>query len=469
MRTSTLMAGLFALLIVAGVSFGAGYYLGHESEGASADTRPVVALDTQPVDPPLKEGAGPLASPDNTKSDAPTLTQTPSPEVAPKPATEGPGEGAVTKPDDSRVSASDADITPADVKDAVNDLKTRLGKIKEGELPGADDFDSIFNGPQVDFTATIGGQVVDATGVPVAGASVHANFSQNYAADDGGRSVRLVVAAGENKGEPIATTDGGGYWTAAINRKVAEKATLNVSLVGGAPGYADSEKNNVTLKNGDNRENIRLTLRGAGTVSGRVVDANGLGVAGVTVSLRAGGSNLFGGDDIEIDFGGAGAGKNAASTDGGGEFLIEGVPEGRYKFKLSGTGYRQISGPTEIDVKSGQSHRAPADFQVAVTGSVTATFVDIEGNPVTGWATLTVKDENGKTVKRLNGSLGTGGVFEKNDPPAGSYEVEIRVYGYKTLTRPATFTEGQRYDFGVITLETDDSESGKGIYLPSDE
>lgn len=475
MRSSTLLAGLFALVIVAGVSFGAGYYVAKDGGDDSPQSRPIAALDSD-TDKPLDEG-DPLESPE---PDAPEPEVQPDvqPDVTPKPdstpnAPADPAYVEATAPNDnSNPSATRPDETPAELKDAldgVKGLKDLADKLKEAGLEDPENFENIFNGPKVDFTATLGGQVMDAMGVPVVGASVHANFSENYSSDDGGRSVRLVMAVGEEKGSVIATTDGGGYWTATVNRKVSEKASLNVSLVGSAQGYADSKKETVTVKNEDNKDGIKLTLRGAGSVSGRVVNGNGMGIEGVTVSLRSGGNSMFGGDEIEIDFGGSG-GKHSAVTDGAGEFLIEGVPEGRYKFKLSGTGYRQISGPTEIDVKSGQAHRAPADFQVAVTGSLVAKFTDIEGKPVRGWATLTIKDGSGKTVKRLSGSIDENGVFEKNDPAVGNYQVEIRVYGYKVQTVQANFTEGQRYDFGTLVLEKDESDSGSGgIWIPEDE
>lgn len=467
MRSSTLLAGLFALLIVAGVSFGAGYYVAKDG-GDTPRSNPVASLDSD-TDKPA-DGGNPLEAPQPEDKKPETRpepeTQPEQPDVTPKPSPDNPSEveAANTKVGDA--STNPPVKTPTELKEGLDGIKDLTDKLKE-ELGDAESFENIFNGPKVDFTATLGGQVMDAMGVPVAGASVHANFSENYSSDEGGRSVRLVMAVGEEKGSVIATTDGGGYWTATVNRKVSEKATLNVALVASAQGYADSKKETVTLKNEDKRDNIKLTLRGAGSVSGRVVNAHGMGVEGVTVSLRSGGNDMFGGDNIEIDFGGSGAGKHSAVTDGAGEFQIEGVPEGRYKFKLSGTGYRQISGPTEIDVKSGQAHRAPADFQVAVTGSLVAKFIDVESNPVRGWATLTIKDSSGKTIKRLSGSINEDGVFEKNDPPAGNYQVEIRVWGYKPQTVQANFLEGQRYDFGTLTLEKD--ENNGGIWLPEDD
>lgn len=471
MRSSTLLAGLFALLIVAGVSFGAGYYVAKASGDHAPQSRPIASLDTS-LDKPTEEGSPlPMQQPERREESAsagnPTAESAPG-DVVVKPSPTGldpdhqPGG---EQPDPALPS-----VTPGPSDDRAAALKDMADRLRDAGLPDPDSYETIFNGSKTEFTATLGGQVMDAMGMPVAGASVHANFSENYSSDEGGRTVRLVMAVGEEKGSVIATTDGGGYWTATVNRKVSEKASLNVSLVAGAQGYADSKKETVTLKNEDKRDNIKLTLRGAGSVSGRVVNAHGMGVEGVTVSLRSGGGDMFGGDNIEIDFGGSGAGKHSAVTDGAGEFQIEGVPEGRYKFKLTGAGYRQISGPTEIDVKSGQAHRAPTDFQVETTASVSAKFVGADGKPVRGFATFIIKDGEGKVVKRLNGSVNESGVFERNDPPIGNFQVEILVHGFKTQTVQATFLEGQRYDFGTLTLEKDDNPKRSGVWFPeSDE
>jgi protocatechuate 3,4-dioxygenase beta subunit len=474
MKSSTLLAGLLALLIACGISFGAGYYVAKQQAEAPT-TRPVpvadASLDQRPG-PEIKPLESPAGETSGTGQPSTERTPKPAEEAAPE-ATAEPGETPAkhTPTVEAKQNTQPGQPKPADPKeleDQINELKDKLKDLKLDEV---EDFENIFNGPKVDFTATISGQVIDGAGVPVAGARVYAGFSENYSSDGEGRRIAFVRSSDDgNSGEAIATTDGAGFFMAAISRKVSEKASLQVSLTANADGYAESKKDTFSLKSGDTKENIKLTLRGAGSVSGRVVDGNGLGVAGVTVSLNpAGGGDFMGGDNIEIDFGGRG-GKYNTTTDGAGEFLISGVAEGRYKFRLKGAGYRQVSGPTEIDVKSGESARAPADFQVAITASMAVKFTDANGSPVQGWASVKIIGEGGKVAKRMNGPIGKDGLFEQNDPPAGSYEVEFQVWGYKKQTVRANFTEGQRYDFGVISLEPD-AEGGNsgGIYLPGDD
>jgi hypothetical protein len=466
MKSSTLLAGLLALLIACGVSFGAGYYLARSQSADSPTPKTLISdtgvaelnLDAQPLDAPEKK---PEVS-DETTSDVDSPEVTPKPSGSPEPVVDA-GKPTSEKPTpEVRPNAAD---TPKKLEDEIKGLKD---KIRDLETATPEDFEDIFNGPQVDFSATVSGQVVDQAGTAVAGASVRASYSENYSSGEGAR-VSFVMARGEGKGEVIATTDASGFFSATITRKIGEKSSLQVSLTGTADSFAESEKTTFALKNGDDKQGIKLALRGAGSVSGRVIDANGRGVSGVKVGLNTAGNGGFYGETVELDFGGGGSSKYSATTDGSGEFNIEGIAEGRYKFRLTGAGYRQISGPTEIDVKAGESLRAPADFQVAVTASVAAKFINAQGGAVPGWVTLAFKDSSGKITKRLSGQINSDGLFEKNDPPAGNFDVEIAVWGFKPQTVTANIAEGQRYDFGTITLEPADEGEGTSIILPGDE
>lgn len=477
MRTSTLLGAFLALVVVGGVSFGAGYFMAKEEFQGAPRSEPVVAQDDSDKRPTLDDSA-PLeatgksgANPDEA-GEQPQPKLNAKPEGETKPTIEQP-EGADVNAVNDAVEAQPKETTPAkrteadEIAEALGGLKKKLGDLKDLEKMRPEDIEEMINGPKVDFSATVAGQVLDGVGVPIAGAEIHASFSENYTSEGEGRSVRFVTSIGDGGGEVIATTDGGGYFTATINRKVSEKAGLNAALTATADGYAESKKNTVALKNGDNKEGIKLELRGAGGVTGRVVDASGRGVEGVSVGLNSAGGSFYGGDSIDIDFGGGS--KYSAKTDVGGNFNIEGVPEGRYKFKLSGAGYRQVAGPTEVDVKSGLVESAATEFQVAITSSISASFTNADAAPVRGWATVSFKDDSGKTVKQLQGSLTDTGGFAQNDPPIGTFQVEIRVWGYKPYRVQATLTEGQRYDFGTITLEADEKSETPGVYFPGED
>ena len=75
-----------------------------------------------------------------------------------------------------------------------------------------------------------------------------------------------------------------------------------------------------------------------GSVRGRVIDAAGMGVAGLTVSL-SGASENSGGFVIEgVDFGPGADSKNSAVTDTNGDYQIVDVAEGSYKINVPVTG-----------------------------------------------------------------------------------------------------------------------------------
>lgn len=444
MKSTTLCFSVLTLLIACAASFGAGYLVANSEQTRTPEIRVGDNDDDEQDNARDDEEPGLLELPDEKASPAdeprhghPGLKHADASEPAPAATADAPDE---TGP---------GDVEAAPDKKAIRDLHDKLAKKelhdKFKELERLEGIETIFNGKRVDFNAIVSGRVVDSMGAPVAGAKVHADFSQAFDSESGGHSVSIVTSRGERKGAVIATTDSAGLWTAVIDRKVNEKASLRVALTADADAYAPSEKESVTLKNGDERGNVNLVLRGAGTVTGRVVNELGHGVPGVNVGLNERDNSR----EIRVDLGGQG--RHSATTDAAGEFRIEGVPEGRYEFKLTGTGVRQLSGPTAIDVQAGREARAPADFKVAATSSIRVFMQDSEGQPVRGWATLNLKDDSGNTVKILRGRVADG-VFEANDPPPGSYNIEVNTFGYEPQTVRATIQEGQPCDLGTLVL-----------------
>lgn len=470
MKNSTLIAMFLLVLIASAGSFAGGYFVGKGDSPATTIAPPPIADGS---DKPLDRAEPLQGKPDPTPTPPPVDKPLPKPETdqpdtVAQPAGPGTAPDAASKPDTNA-----SGLTPARPKSA--------GGVAEGPgevpipgvpgariLPGGGEFEEMFNGPKVEVKASISGTVVDPRGVPVAGARVHAEFGESFTSDEGGDSMRLVMRSSSSEGEDgqlIATTDAAGFFSADISRQIPEKASLQLTLTASADGFARSRTSRHNIRNGDNKENIKLAVRGSGNVTGRVVDGNGTGVSGVNVSLRAVGGDSGG---IEIEMGDFGGGQYSAVTDGAGEFTIKSVPEGRYRFRLRSMGVRQTSGPTEIDVAEGQDARASADFVVTATASLRATFIDAQGQPAQGWATLVIKDGD-KIVKRMQGPVSGKGVFEANDPPAGSLSVEITLWGFKRTSVTAVFTEGQVTDLGTLTMEPDAEGHTGGILIPGDD
>lgn len=468
MRSSAPPTLALAVLLLAAGAFGTWYMLATQDSPArgpsiaAEESRPDADKPAPLEDTPMDRAGETPVVPHTDKPVAPkpATTET-SAETAPKAGTAKPGTNPKTEP------------TLDDLKAEAEKLAERL---RNGELPGRleggpPELDDLFGGPQVDFTATISGTVLDTVGAPVAGASVYAEYSEALEQGDGNnRRVSIAIArSGDgNRGTPMATTDAAGNFSATINRKISEKVSLSVSLSAAAENYADSKSQRIALKNGDTKDGIKLTLRGAGSVSGRVVDASGRGVEGVKVTIGSGdGSFVIMGDDGETDMPGRGASKSA-TTDAAGNFSVTSLAEGRYKPRLRATGWRQVSGPTEVTVKPGVDTKCPADFVMAAAAGVKIKVTGPDGKAVQGYASVRFK-EGATNVKTMSSSVGADGVISLNDTPVGVFTVEVRVFGYKPQTVNATIIDGQVCDLGTITVEAGGDEGDDvGVIFPGD-
>jgi hypothetical protein len=173
-------------------------------------------------------------------------------------------------------------------------------------------------GRTVDFEVTISGTVVDAHGRPVANAAIDSSITERAE-----RSVRI------KSGPVFARTDSDGTFTGTLKSKAGDKGTTSVILVASATGHADSNPLTLEIANGTAKTGVRIALRAAGSVMGRAVDRNGIGVPGVTVTLapRAG--------DSGIQVGGPGTVSSGSSapkgvSDANGDFVVQDLPAGSF-------------------------------------------------------------------------------------------------------------------------------------------
>jgi len=469
MRSSALPTLALAILMLAAGAFGTWYMLAHEPESPRAPS--VAVEDIKPVvEKPEAKPDTPIDRAKDTSADTPIAPQPENP--APKPVgTDRPAPADVA-PANPR-GLPDKDLNPEQLKEALKKLEDDLkaGRMRLPPMVEGDDFENVFNGPKVAFAATVSGTVTDTTGAPIPGASVYGEFSETLEQGDGNNrrvSIAIARSSESDRGTPLATTDASGSFTAQINRQVPEKVSVSISLSAGAESFADSKSQRVALKNGDTKDGIKLVLRGAGSVTGRVVDGSGRGVEGVKVTI---GSNDSGfvimGSDGEGEMPGRGASKSAV-TDGSGNFTVTGLAEGRYKPRLRATGWRQVSGPTEVTVKPSVETRCAADFVMAAAAGVKIKVIGPEGKPVQGFASVRFKEGNTQ-VKSMSSMVGSEGLISLNDTPVGTFTVEVRVHGFKPQTVNATIVDGQVADLGSITVEVaTETDEDEGIYFPGD-
>lgn len=473
MRTPILAVVLLAVLLFAGIGLGAFFYVSAQSRCAPAalgDVAEAPVEDTAPAKPSL-----PVAPPIDYTPD-----KSPPPRPLDAPLTP---KAEPAKPETDNVPVPGAGDPEKAAAKAEEDKRAReqaeLAKLLEKLKEGIPDFESTPLHPhpeaeeQVDFEAEVSGYVVDSHGVRVAGADVYCDISESR---ERGRIYSITMMSGG--GNKVATTSAGGEFNFKVKRKVGKDATVNANLSARARGYASSETAKHVLKHGEHTKDVALKLRVPGSVRGIVTATGGGAVVGATVSLsRPGSINFSGLDEGSMDVVLAGEGgplpglgsseKLSAVTDAGGNFLIEGVPEGAYTVKVSAPGYRATwlntaSGAKpkspSVTVKAGEIATPEAPLTLDAVTSLRATVQGADGSAPTGSVTAELYfrdgDKAGQLCRKVRATVGRHGQVFFSDLPAGSYEVVFSLWGHKPSSRfYAALNDGQTTDVGNVVLE----------------
>lgn len=454
MRSSNMLFGLLIMLGACALSFGAGYMVAKHDQPA-----PSPQVQTSDATPDPRPGN---PEPDKTEAGTPPeVYKAPAPRPAPdtpEPGPAGPVANATMPLPTGLLPEGETHIgrgaNDRDQAEELRDLRERLKELEKAADEPLDLFSP--NAPKEAFTGTIRGTVLDGNGLPVSGARVHGTYGESMGSNT--RMIRIAYGGRSDDGEVLATTDANGGFQIDVSREVSKGASVIANLTARADGHAESEQLSVTVKPGETKDGVVLKLRQAGSVSGRVVDESGAGVAGAVVSLATAGDG-GGGMDLKIEMPGQ-RGKYSAVTDAAGDYRIEQVPHGKYTLRLEATGLRQVSGPTFVDAEAGKDTRASADFVVKATTSIKVQLRSTDGSPLRSWVTIELKDSAGKSVWKQQGMTDDQGTFATNDPPQGSYSAVIQAMGYQPETVAATITEGTPCDLGWITLRPAEGESG---------
>ena len=275
--------------------------------------------------------------------------------------------------------------------------------------------------PVVDVSvkaAGISGRVMSAEGKPVAGAVVSVRAAG--AGGDGGHGPR----GSQDQSEPDGTflidgLDPGTY-----------------PLTASASGYRNAELPPITIASESDVPAVEVRLDAGRTVRGRVVDANGNGIAGATVMAVASGSTSFG------------MGAVGASSDVNGTFLVTAPADGPIDVTAVAAGFppaRAIG----VQPQDGQDVVLHAPHP----GRVRVNVVDPNG-PVAGARVecRAVPDYlGGGYLSALNRTPPTGadGTTTVSSLAPGAYEVTVSV-GSKRASTSTTLAEGSE----VVTTIT---------------
>ena len=230
---------------------------------------------------------------------------------------------------------------------------------------------------EVDAGAVIKGRVLTRSGEPVEDADV-------WARTTGGAARTKVGWGGDESGRD------GGYELTGL-KPGAYRIEVS-STKGAAPkdGYkAEVAAGAVTMKD--------LVLDDVGTISGTVVDEQGVPVSGIEISSRllTGGRNGWGGD---------------RSTDDAGNFTIEGLRAGDYRVVATRGWSDTLRKPgTTDDAKQGERVTVRANQVATVklvvesqTGTIKGVVVDTAGQPVSDAFVSAARESDAAGAQRTN-------------------------------------------------------------------
>ncbi len=247
----------------------------------------------------------------------------------------------------------------------------------------------------------LAGRVVDATGEPVAGATVHVGHEIPAGAyRDAGRPRSLPAG-------PKVTTGADGRFE--VGGLAAERTGIAVTR----DGFAPWER--VVTPTARQETPLLARLERGGTILGTVEDGEGRPIAGarVRVSLdermfvRA---HRIGAPDLETE------------TDARGAFLLEAIPSGTARVRFEAAGR---TGATVVrSIADGREERI--DPTLLEPRETSGTLVDERGAPLAGWSVVSVR-EFGSLGPAMAGATKTSreGTFTVPGEPSDDLTLEI--------------------------------------------
>ncbi|HEY6139761.1 MAG TPA: carboxypeptidase regulatory-like domain-containing protein [Thermoanaerobaculia bacterium] len=239
---------------------------------------------------------------------------------------------------------------------------------------------------ELDTGVKLTGKVTGSSGEPLSGVTVAPEQSSR-----GGRVMRF-----DGMGSTVVTDPNGEY---TIEAQEPGEKTFNYSR----SGYV-TETKTVNLTGKEVRADVQLSsgLR----VSGTVVTDAGVPVGDAVVRASSASDSGFGGRE--------------ARTDGGGNFLLEGLAPGHYTFTASKSGYANgIS--RDVDVSSGAPVRVTMKSGGTITGHVSGLTAD-EMQQTNVLA-------SGAATGTSSAPVDSGGNYRIEGAPTGTVRVIARVGG----------------------------------------
>lgn len=258
--------------------------------------------------------------------------------------------------------------------------------VNRGEGVGQDSVEFVREIPDQDTVeltlempgGAIHGRVTDDAGKPLSGIRVSL-----YA--DGGLSTGTI---GGGKYAETTTDAAGEYavqWLAAGSYTVGAGGKPLVNLIDGASPYGREVRHGIALADGEVEYGVDFELASAGTISGRVLDANGMGVPNASVFVRNESGQLL--ERISL-----------ATSGADGNFTYGGVAAGRYTVTARA---EDTATETKATVDVQPAKTAKVQLELAPGTILEVTVVDAEYDPL--MAELVVLDPDGHDVSNQFG------------------------------------------------------------------
>ena len=254
--------------------------------------------------------------------------------------------------------------------------------------------------------ARLSGTVLDATGAPVAGATV-AVMVEEADVEPSGMGIRGFRFPVRNE-----TDDTGRF---ELEQVPSGKLRLSAS----AQGWRTAELSALEVPAGGELEDLRLVLERGATVSGRVFDADGQPAAGVWVRVEE--------DRTGMRF----SQPASATTSGDGQYLLEGVEPGT-RLIMARNEDRETTAQ-EIEVGSGVNR---LDLRFATGASISGRVVDGAGAPLAGASVMALTDA--RSWGGAEARSGADGAFTIEGVRDGQYQLRATREGYATRIQEET-------------------------------
>lgn len=245
--------------------------------------------------------------------------------------------------------------------------------ITRADLNGADgNGSSAVNASQL---SQIDVRLLDSKGEPIADATVTVTDR-----GETGRFGFLMTEPGAQRDKPYSAS-GHSDHDGKVRLQVNSGMTFKVEAHG--EFFAPVTTEIAALTAGEVVDLGTLTLTSGDRLVGRVLDPKGKPLAGAVVRLAESGSSMMRGSTIS----------RKAKTDENGDYLIDGLPTGKYRVRAQSSGF--LADEVDPLSVSGTGRQVEADFRLSEGRAIEGTVMDLDGQPIEGaWVAAQMRFDN---------------------------------------------------------------------------